>query len=363
MNSGLSERHLPAFLLLLLFIAALAGCVESRTRVVEKDFPLVVVIGAFESAANEKILRDIVTLSLPIEGDCSGGVLYFAEVTVVIPGTPERKTRSIKTSKLGDWTLLVRNFLGSPTDLVRRRAEIEEGLTAELRTWGLATPAVTGAARDESITKFLLRQPGAKVFVIAPADRAAFSSGLLPAGKTLAALATIDGLRRDMAKDLCLLKTDHPAHGLPHLVLFDQRHPVAAQPGGAHVSAAVAVPKCEEIYSELSRSARDPGLRDRNALDEKLRETGTLTCPNNYRFPYERARLAVYGRTEHASAFGLLSTAAEIAIRNGEAEQMMSAMSSDGKADGAFEKLATNHREWTTIFAALRTRDVSSVRR
>jgi hypothetical protein len=81
--------------------------------------------------------------------------------------------------------------------------------------------------------------------------------------------------------------------------------------------------------------------------------------PKDYRFPYERAKLAVKGskadsRTE---AFKALNVAAEKAITTGKANEMLSGLETDKTGD--FSSLSQGRFEWSRIVAALKRKDTS----
>jgi hypothetical protein len=78
--------------------------------------------------------------------------------------------------------------------------------------------------------------------------------------------------------------------------------------------------------------------------------------PRDYRFPYERAKLAVTG-SHRAEAFKALNAAAEKAITTGKANEMLSGLETD-KADD-FSKLAQARPEWSRLVAALKKKDTS----
>jgi hypothetical protein len=81
--------------------------------------------------------------------------------------------------------------------------------------------------------------------------------------------------------------------------------------------------------------------------------------PNDYRFPYERAKLAIKGSqaSSHDDAFNALSLAAERAIKTGKADEMLDGLEED-KADD-FHKLAHGHHEWNQLAEALKNKDTS----
>jgi hypothetical protein len=81
--------------------------------------------------------------------------------------------------------------------------------------------------------------------------------------------------------------------------------------------------------------------------------------PRDYRFPYERAKLAVKdskagSRTE---AFKALNAAAEKAITTGKANEMLNGLESDKSKD--FSKLSQGRYEWSRLVAALKKKDTS----
>lgn len=89
----------------------------------------------------------------------------------------------------------------------------------------------------------------------------------------------------------------------------------------------------------------------------------------DYRFTYERAKLAVYGTHKHDEAFYHLYSAAEIAIENGDADKMLTALDSDSIEGGPLHKLKHGHDkreedyQWSSILNALKTNDASLVKK
>ncbi|HEU4432006.1 MAG TPA: hypothetical protein VFR51_01335 [Pyrinomonadaceae bacterium] len=81
--------------------------------------------------------------------------------------------------------------------------------------------------------------------------------------------------------------------------------------------------------------------------------------PRDYRFPYERAKLAANGSKARSrnEAFKALSVAAEKAISTGKANEMLSGLEADKTGD--FQKLAQGRQEWTKLLTALKRRDTS----
>jgi len=78
--------------------------------------------------------------------------------------------------------------------------------------------------------------------------------------------------------------------------------------------------------------------------------------PRDYRFSYERAKLAMTG-SHNEAAFKALTTAAEKAIQSGKAGEMLSGLEEDKTGD--FSKLSQGRFEWSRLVAALKRKDTS----
>jgi len=85
--------------------------------------------------------------------------------------------------------------------------------------------------------------------------------------------------------------------------------------------------------------------------------------PRDYRFPYERAKLAANGSkaSSRTEAFKALSVAAQKAISTGKANEMLTGLEADKAGD--FQKLAQGRQEWTRLLAALKRKDTSLLSR
>lgn len=81
--------------------------------------------------------------------------------------------------------------------------------------------------------------------------------------------------------------------------------------------------------------------------------------PDDYRFPYERAKLAINGleTRSHDEAFNALSRAAGTAIKAHKADEMLKGLEADRMSD--FHKLSHGHHEWMQIIEALKRKDVT----
>jgi hypothetical protein len=89
-------------------------------------------------------------------------------------------------------------------------------------------------------------------------------------------------------------------------------------------------------------------------------EAAERKYPTDYRFPYEHARLFGKGIISHDEAFAAVFLAAEKAIDNGRAQEMLTDLMSDKDED--FSKLSRGHHEWKLIEAALRDGDKAALK-
>jgi hypothetical protein len=98
------------------------------------------------------------------------------------------------------------------------------------------------------------------------------------------------------------------------------------------------------------------GASDRFAILQAF-ATIERQYPNDYRFPYERAKLVIKASetNSHDEAFAALSLAAEKAINTGKAHEMLNGLEADKAGD--FHKLSHGHYEWTQVEEALKSKD------
>jgi len=114
----------------------------------------------------------------------------------------------------------------------------------------------------------------------------------------------------------------------------------------------------EEFRSLQNKRVAEPGS-DKTDLVAAY-AAAEQKYPNDYRFPYERAKLSIFGVTSHHEAFDALASAAEKAIDGGKAQQMLDSLNADKDSD--FYKLSRGHREWQTLEQALLSKDKSSLK-
>jgi hypothetical protein len=146
----------------------------------------------------------------------------------------------------------------------------------------------------------------------------------------------------------------------------------APQPTAQESAAPVQTPSVEMKNASL----RTPTPDEDPALEQlkQLRRNGYTANPakslktiseterkyvDDYRFPYERAKVVVidHKRNFHKEAFNDLARAAQKAISKGKANEMLQSLNKD--RDGDFQELSHGRREWTQLQKALKNKNLS----
>jgi hypothetical protein len=114
----------------------------------------------------------------------------------------------------------------------------------------------------------------------------------------------------------------------------------------------------EDELKKLREKRMDATDADRSKVFQAIAKV-ERQYPRDYRFTYERAKLAAKGSKANSrtEAFKALQAAAEKAISTGKANEMLSGLEADKSGD--FQKLAQGRQEWTRLLAALRKKDTT----
>ena len=139
---------------------------------------------------------------------------------------------------------------------------------------------------------------------------------------------------------------DAPPRPALHIAAGEEAAPAIAE------ASPPASRRSEALIRQLREEAQNNTWETALAVDERLRAAES-EFPLEFRFSYERAQRAVFGRHEHHEAFGLLRRAAEKAIATERSEAMLEMLRSDGAQSGPFWKLTRGHSEWHQIVEAL----------
>lgn len=138
--------------------------------------------------------------------------------------------------------------------------------------------------------------------------------------------------------------------------------PVAAPSIATEVSADTTtqqrVPNPEDELNKLREKRLSASASDRQRVFQAIAKV-EKQYPRDYRFPYERAKLAAKGSKSGSrnAALKALNTAAEKAIKTGKANEMLSGLETDKSGD--FNQISQGRFEWARIVAALKRRDTS----
>ncbi|HEY2963655.1 MAG TPA: hypothetical protein VGJ37_14635 [Pyrinomonadaceae bacterium] len=126
----------------------------------------------------------------------------------------------------------------------------------------------------------------------------------------------------------------------------------------ARIAPAPTVNPEDELLARLRERRMTASNSDRPKIFEAFAKI-ERKYPRDYRFPYERAKLAAKGSQSDSrnEAFKALSVAAERAITAGKASEMLSGLETDKVGD--FHRLAQGRQEWTRLVAALKRKDTS----
>lgn len=113
----------------------------------------------------------------------------------------------------------------------------------------------------------------------------------------------------------------------------------------------------DDVLLKLREKRMTASAADRSSISRDLAKA-EKQYPNDYRFPYEHAKLAVAAPQIKSfdAAFKALFAAAERAIKAGKAQEMLQGLQADKSGD--FQKLSHGHSEWAQVVQALRNKDV-----
>ncbi len=113
----------------------------------------------------------------------------------------------------------------------------------------------------------------------------------------------------------------------------------------------------EELRDLKQRRTKGTAADRRNVMRDIVRLEHEY--PNDYRFPYERAKLSAVAPEEKSrdAAFQALFIAAQRAIKAGKSAEMLHGLEADRFRD--FRKLARGHVEWSQLVQSLKNRDAT----
>jgi len=330
-----------------------------------REFKMTIVLGS--SLAVGTYPADMISLALPEQDGACGKVAFLPQVQLVQLDQGTTPV-SIVAGRRGDWISTVQQFYGQQT-IARLRREMELSLRGQSVPESLTKDSTAREADVRAaVASFVASSGVERVYVLGDSPATAFG------GASVASSSSVEEIGRRIAASLCVAERRREALP-PVMVLYRPpmlaRDGPAAAPAGGGEGERSALPEHEPIPEddaatillasliERGRTTSRTGLK---AIDAAFKEAQEQH-PHDYRFSYERAALAIYGVQAHHEAFRLLYHAAEIAIVNDEAADMLETATTDANEEGRFHKLAHGHGEWREMLRALKTRDAALVRR
>jgi hypothetical protein len=231
------------------------------------------------------------------------------------------------------------------------------------RTTGSLSSSAMDLDDDELTMQHEPRPNSTKMFSwtnARPTDRPAAARGSV---LKLIAIAAISLLLVSLGL-FGLFRSDGPT---ATATVAQQPAPETAQPNAApsiatEVSAETTtqqrVPNPEDELQKLREKRLNASTAERQRVFQAIAKV-EKQYPRDYRFPYERAKLAAKGSKAGSknAALKALNTAAEKAIKTGKATEMLSGLETDKSGD--FNQISQGRYEWARIVAALKRRDTS----
>lgn len=333
---------------------AVCGCFEEKPpeRLVV-HFPMVVALVDSVGMPGEPLSDDLVSLFTPLES-CRDR-LFVPDVKIARLDIRGENSEELDLGSDSDWIM---DLLGIRPDTskareVRRMALDTMVLTSLMsRRKGDSQPAAKNVRRLIKMRRSVYLIGDTQNLGIDTVDR----GYMVIAG-------SLDSVRSRLGNDLCRERVLDDERGITVIIYthVDSSHtPVPIPPPPSPAT------PCDSLsYDTLAKRARrilngDTTISQR-AVDAQLAK-GQAEHSWDYRFSYERAKLAVYGVHRHDEAFYLLNHAAEIAMENGDADDMVIRLYEDGPDKRPLWKLAHGHEEWEELLAALPQRDTATVR-
>ena len=296
------------------------------------------------SNPTDKLPDEIVNLALPLTPGCSQAV-FVPDVHLVRVDLEEPAVVLLRPRE----TLLYRlqkDFQAPGAVSIERT--VRRYLSNQEIGVSFSRPGVQADAELERLAEYMEAIGTRKFIVYHPNDtRTSITLGAWE----LSVQGTAASLRDEITEELCTLSRK----GLPlnFNVIYSMREGEAPD----HPEPLLTEwPSPDEVYATLIENLYQRENRpEANALTYRQWREAEMQFPHDYRFTVQRAKLAIYGRQTHHEAFNLLNIAAEKAIRNGRADDLLRQLKDEERS--TFVKLAMGHAEWHHLIEALERED------
>ncbi len=359
--------------MLVLASLGLLSCGSKPGQGPVKHFPLTLALPGPIGESGNPLPEDFKSLLMPIQVKNCSGILFIPDVRILRLDIEGAQPVELD---LGQEQNAIQRATGQAPNPEKARSIREQSLQKQQITSLMAQPEGPEKVTNENLKKLLGSSMNEHVFTYAGTQRAI---KLMNVNRITIANDTND-LFSKIGLTFCSRPGEKPADQLQQAIVIykagtavddlagahgaepEQNKPAAdattintstqTQPSRENADATLS-----QLSTEIQTAANDPAKK--KAVHAQLAKA-QAEFSWDYRFTYERAKLAVYGKAHHDEAFYHLYRAAEIAINNGDSEKMMQALESDG--NGPFHNL-TDHSEWQTVLNALRTKNSEIVRK
>lgn len=360
----------------IVLLLASNGCTSgSKGQSPVKHFPLTVALFGSIGDNGNPLPEDIKALMMPIQAKNCSGILFIPDVKIVRLDLEGAQPAELD---LGQEQNAIQRAAGQPPNPDKARSVREQSLQKQQITSLMAQPSGPETVTNENIKRLLSSPSSDHLFTYAGTQKVI---NLLNMNRVIVASDTTDLLAK-IGLTFCSRPGEKPPNQLATSVIIYKpgtaindnvaTAPSSSSPVGPSNNGSVVAARdtqtnqptredadaaLKQLSTDLASAASDPAKK-KAAHAQLAKAQAEFTW--DYRFSYERAKLAVYGKAHHDEAFYHLYRAAEIAINNGDAEKMLQALQNDGNA--SFHNL-TDHDEWQTILNALRTKNSEVVRK
>jgi len=355
---------MPVILGGVLLSVQVLGCRPAKggQRGAVRQYPLTLALSEPLGPAGTPLPEDIKPMLMPLKAERCPKYLFLPEVKLVRLDLQGAQPEELKLPRAQN---KIQIAAGKPADPERERLERERAVEEQMISATMARPRGNEAVAQQGIQRFLG----------SPTDHRLFTFGLQQATSDESGEAKITSVHDfgDLSKAIGAALCDKPgAPPLDHPPTFVILYRQDALPGESTPAPIVevtdnpappSVQEANELFAQLSKEVEEAiaGRANKKAVHARLAKAqAEMTW--DYRFAYERAKLAVYGTHNHDEAFNHLARAAEIAIENGNADDMASRLAIDAEEGGVLHRLSHGHSEWSAIRNALATGNAGIVR-
>lgn len=132
---------------------------------------------------------------------------------------------------------------------------------------------------------------------------------------------------------------------------------------GPSISRAKAEPTVSQNSADADLARLQERIRNAKPSDSEILTSisdAEQRYPDDYRFTYERAKLFGKRMISHDEAWDALRRAAETAIDNDQAEEILADINTRAKSD--FRRLSTHYDEWSAIINGLESHDKAALK-